>query len=173
MKISRSSLNPRRLIWNSDILSDKQRIQYYPPFWLLGIKVLELSPDWRHITIRLPQSWIATNVGGTLFGGFQACLADPIAAMSCSKVFPGYSIWTRKLTLDLREPGISDLELRFSFPESVEHEIKQQLTLKGRSTPEFKYGFFREDGQCCTEISASIAIRPLGYKKPKRPDNRR
>ncbi|SMG62693.1 conserved hypothetical protein, partial [methanotrophic bacterial endosymbiont of Bathymodiolus sp.] len=100
----------------------------------MRIKVLELSPDWRHIKIRLPHSWIATNIGGSLFGGFQACLADPIAAMACAKIFPDYRVWTRSLNLDFRAQGLSDLELRFQFTEEIEQQIRADLASKGRST---------------------------------------
>jgi hypothetical protein len=134
-------MNLRRLIWNSRWLTDKQRIEWYPGFWLMRLKVLEISPCWHTVRILLRHSWIATNAGGSLFGGFQACLADPIAAMSCAKLFPGYSVWTRSLHLDFR------------------HE--------GRSTPEFTYAFYQSDGALCTEIRARIAIRPKGYKAPK------
>ncbi|PKM12795.1 MAG: hypothetical protein CVV13_04090 [Gammaproteobacteria bacterium HGW-Gammaproteobacteria-3] len=160
-------MNLRRIIWNSNWLSDTQKIQWYPAFWLLRLRVLELPADWRTIRIMLPQSWIASNSGGSLFGGFQACLADPIAAMACVKVFPGYSVWTRSLHLDFIHEGLTDLELRFTLQPEQEAHIRQELADKGRSTPQFEYGFYQSDGSLCTLVKARIAIRPLGYKKTK------
>lgn len=157
-------MNLRQFIWHASWISDKRRIEWYPAFWLLRPKVLELSPCWREVRILLPHHWIATNPGGSLFGGFQACLADPIAAMSCMKVFPGYSVWTRSLHLDFKYEGLTDLELRFSFPKDLEQTIRRQLDEKGRSSPEFQYGYYLEDGSLCTNITAKIAIRPKGYK---------
>jgi len=157
-------LNLRRFIWNARCLSDKQRIEWYPAFWLLRPKVRELSPCWRKVRILLPQSWVATNTGGSMFGGFQACLADPIAAMSCIKVFPGYSVWTRSLSVDFKHEGLTDLELRFEMSAAQEQMIRLDLQQKGRSTPEFEYGFYQADGSLCTLIKARIAIRPKGYK---------
>lgn len=161
-------MNLRRLIWNTRWLSEKQRIKWFPGFWLLRIKILELSPCWRKVRILLPQSWIATNIGGSLFGGFQACLADPIAAMACLKVFPGYSVWTRSLHLDFRSEGKTDLELRFNLLPEQEASIRAELAQKGRSTPLFEYGFYLADGNLCTLIKARVAIRPKGYKKAKK-----
>lgn len=156
-------MNLRRLIWNANWLTDKQRIEWYPAFWLMRPKLLELSPCWRQVRILLPHSWVATNAGGSLFGGFQACLADPIAAMACIKVFPGYSVWTRSLHLDFRAEGLTDLELRFVMIPDQEQKIRQELKQKGRSTPEFEYGFYLANGTLCTVIKARIAIRPKGY----------
>jgi len=161
-------MNLRQFIWHSRFISDPKRIQWYPVFWLMRIKVIELSPDWRKIRIRLPQTWVSTNMGGSLFGGFQACLADPIAAMACAKLFPDYTVWTRSLTLDFLEQGTSDLELRFFLDPKQERTIVKELTEKNRSTPSFEYAFYKSNGKLCTTIKASIAIRPKGYKKPQR-----
>ncbi len=156
-------MNLRQFIWHSTWVSDKHKIEWFPGFWLLRPKVLELTPCWRKINILLPQSCIATNNGGSLFGGFQACLADPIAAMSCVKNFPGYSVWTRSLNLDFRAEGVTDLELRFKMTSEQAAEISSELKHKGRSTPEFKYGYYQQDGSLCTVIKARIAIRSKGY----------
>ena len=160
-------MNLRRFLWKTTLISDKKRIEWFPAFWLMRIKVLELSPDWRHIKIRLPHSWIATNIGGSLFGGFQACLADPIAAMACAKIFPDYRVWTRSLNLDFRAQGLSDLELRFQFTEEIEQQIRADLASKGRSTPLFEYGYYLADGTLCTLIQTRVAIRPAAYKPGK------
>ncbi len=155
----------RRFIWDTPLLSDKKRIEWFPAFWLMRIKVLDLSPDWRHIKVRLSHNWIATNRGGSLFGGFQACLADPIAAMACMKMFPGYAVWTRSLKLDFRQQGLTDLELRFTITPETEQKIRRELSSRGRSTPVFEYGYYQADNTLCTLIQASVAIRPSGYKK--------
>ena len=152
-------MNLRNFIWNTPLLSDQKKIEYLPFFWLMRIKVLELSPDWRFIKIRLPHSWIATNPGGSLFGGFQACLADPIAAMACKKIFPDYTVLTGSLQLDFKKQGRSDLDLIFHFPLETEQKIQADLTKKGRSTPVFEYAYYQQDGSLCTFIKAIIAIR--------------
>ena len=100
-----------------------------------------------------------------MFGGYQASLADPIAALACNELFPGYSVFTRGLRLDFRLPGNSDLELRFLFDAQTERQIAADLKRKGRSNPEFEYGLYRSDGSLCTLVQCRVAIRPLGYRK--------
>lgn len=87
-------------------LPDSRRLELYPPWWLMRIKVLVLENEWRHIRIRLPLTWISRNMGGSMFGGFQASLADPIAPLACSKVFPEYHVWTRHLSVDFVRPAL-------------------------------------------------------------------
>lgn len=142
-------------------------MELYPPWWLMRIKVLEISPDWRRVRIRLPLNVFSRNFGGTMFGGAQASLADPIAAIACARVLPGYSVWTRAMTLDFLHEGAGDLELRFSFDATLEAAIRAELAAEGRSTPRFEYGYYLTDGTCCTIVHNTVAIRAKGYRKPR------
>lgn len=155
-----------RLLRKLNFISPARRLALYPPFWLMRIKVLDLG-DWRRIRIRLPLTLLAKNPGGTMFGGYQAALADPIAAIACNELFPGYTVFTRKLELDFRLPGNSDMELRFDFDEGLESQIAEELAIKGRSDPVFEYGLYRQDGSLCTQVTCVVSMRPLGYSKPK------
>ncbi|MGF1546058.1 MAG: PaaI family thioesterase [Thiotrichales bacterium] len=144
-------------------LSAGRRLELFPPFWLMGVKVVEMADDWSRVRLHLPLNWRSRNLGGAMFGGFQASLADPIAALACARRFPEYDVWTRKLTLDFRRPGLGDLELRFEFPVGIETAIGEELRLHQRSDPRFEYGFFLADGTQCTAIHSTVAIRERGY----------
>jgi acyl-coenzyme A thioesterase PaaI-like protein len=138
----------------------RKDLEWYPPWWTLGIEILGSRTDWRHVRIRLPLGFFTRNLGGSMFGGAQANLADPIAAIACANLFTGYTVWTRALTMDFRSAGNSDLELRFDFDPELEERIRKELAIRGRSTPTFEYGYYRSDGVMCTHISATVAIRP-------------
>ncbi len=150
-------------------VSDARMLEWYPPFLWMRIKVLEMSNDWRTVRIRLPLNLISRNPGGVMFGGFQAALADPIAALACARVFPGYAAWTRSMSVEFDVGGRTDLELRFQFPPELEATIRADLARDGRATPQFEYGFFLTDGTRCTRILNTVAIRPRGYKKATTP----
>ena len=62
-------------------------------------------------------------------------LADPVPALACARVFPGYSVWTRSMLVDFELGGSTDLELRFAFPQDLENTIREQLARDGRATP--------------------------------------
>jgi len=146
-------------------LSYARRMELFPPFWLMGVKVLEWSEDNHRVRIKLPLTWKSKNMGGSMFGGYQASLADPIAPLACSRIFKGYDVWTRKLVVDLHKPGVSDLELRFDFLPEMEACIRSELENRGRSNPVFEYGYYLDDGTQCTNIHCTVAIRKSGYIK--------
>lgn len=159
-------MNPFRLLARLGLLSDRRRLELYPPFRQMRVRVLEFAPTGRRIRLRLPLTRLSRNPGGSMFGGYQAALADPVAPIACVRLFPGYSVWTRRLDVDFRHQGNTDLELRFEFPAQLEASIRRELEEQGRSTPTFSYAFYTADGNLCTEVRCTVAIRPKGYRKP-------
>jgi acyl-coenzyme A thioesterase PaaI-like protein len=153
----------------SGILSDARLLELYPPFLKMGIKVVEIADGWRDVRIRLPLNALSRNPGGVMFGGWQAALADPIAALACARVFPGYSVWTRAMTISFDHGGNSDLEMRFRLTPEQEADIRIELERDGRATPTFEYAYTRKDGVRCTVIRNTVAIRPKGYKRATTP----
>lgn len=148
-------------------VSPSRRLVWYPPFWHMSVKVLELSPDWRSTRLLLPLNGHNQNDGGGMFGGAYAALADPIPALVCNRVFPGHQLWTRTLRLDFRREGRSDMELRFVLSDQQEQAIREELARRGRATPAFEYGFYDNKGRLCVQVHNSVAIRPGDYR-PKR-----
>ena len=104
------------------------------------------------------------NPGGGMFGGAMACLADPIAALACNRVFPGHRVWTRELALDFSRESRTDMELRFVFGAEIEREIREQLHERGRATPAFEYTFFDTHDRVCATVRCRVAIRPADYR---------
>jgi acyl-coenzyme A thioesterase PaaI-like protein len=151
------------------LMSEARMLEMYPPFMLMSIKVLEIAEGWRLVRILLPLNALSRNPGGVMFGGYQAALADPIAALACARVFPGYSVWTRAMTISFDHGGNSDLEMRFSLTPHQESAIRIELERDGRATPTFEYGYVRADGVRCTVVRNTVAIRPRGYKRATTP----
>ena len=158
-----------RFVARSGVVPDAKLLEWYPPFRPMHIKVLEISDDWRTVRILLPLNATSRNPGGVMFGGWQAALADPVAALACARIFPGYSVWTRAMEISFEHGGNSDLEMRFSLTSAQEADIRLELERNGRSTPSFEYGYFRKDGVRCTVIRNTVAIRPRGYKRATSP----
>ena len=149
-----------RFIANLKFIPEGRRLELYPAFAMMRIKVLEIGDGWRRVRIRLPLNSVSRNPGGVMFGGWQAALADPIAALACARIFPGFSVWTRAMSVSFDHGGNSDLEMRFSLTPEQEAEIRMALDRDGRATPTFEYAYVRKDGVRCTVIRNTVAIRP-------------
>ncbi len=147
-------------------LSVRQRLEWFPPFFLMRVKVLELTDDWQTVRLHLPLNAFSRNMSNSMFGGYQAALADPIAALACAHRYPGHEVWTRAMHIDFVAEGNSNLELRFEFDAAIDQHIRDDLAARGRSTPQFEYGFYRQDDVLCSRIINTVAIRPKGYAAP-------
>ncbi len=164
-------MNVLRFMKSLRFLSPRKRLEWYPPFWLMRVKVLEMADDWSVVRLRLPLTAFSRNMGDSMFGGYQAAVADPIAALACLKRFPGHDVWTRAMHIDFVAAGNSDLELRFEFDVETDAQIRKELAARGRSTPSFEYAFFRQDGALCSRVVNTVAIRPEGYKPQNLSEN--
>ena len=143
-------------------LDHAKRLETFPPFASMGVRVVELSDDWRGLRVLLPLNERNRNPGGSMFGGAVAALADPIPALACNRLFPGHAVWTRILKVEFLRPGVADLELRFDFDTGIEEQVRNDLKSKGRSSPHFEFGFYLPDGELSAWVSNQVAIRPLG-----------
>jgi len=152
--------------------SPARRLEWYPPFRAMSVRVLELADDWRRVRILLPLNAFNRNPGGGMFGGAIAALADPIAALACDRVFPGHQVWTRAMHIDFRHEGRTDLELCFVFTDAQVEAIGAELAARGRATPTFEYGFHDQHGRCCAQVVNTVAIRPAGYRPRHRKEQR-
>jgi len=104
-----------------------------------------------------------------MFGGYQACVADPFPAIACGRIFPEYSSWTRAMSVDFQRGGVSDLTFKFDFSSQQEMEIRRDLEEKGRSTPTFECGFYDKENNLITKVTNVVAIRSRGYIKATTP----
>ncbi len=154
---------PTRILTKLAFLSDARRFAWYPPFWMMRPKIIEQAEDWTKVRIKLPLIWSSKNAAGNMFGGAQASLADPVPAIACMKNFPGYRVATKHLELEFLRVGNSDLMLHFDLSQEQMQQIRQGLAQHQRANPCFEMTYVREDGQVCTKIRNTIAIRPEGY----------
>jgi len=166
------TVNIFSLLKKLPFIPEKKFLEWYPPFFFMRVKVLEISNQGRFVRLKLPLTILSKNMGDSMFGGYQAAVADPIAAIACAKIFPGHEVWTRSQHIDFQHEGSSDLELRFELSEKMEHQIRDDLAQKGRSTPTFEYGFYRKDGVRCSKIINVVAIRPKGYQLRREVDKK-
>ena len=145
-------MNVLRILRSLRFLSPRQRLEWFPPFFLMRVKVLELADDWQIARLRLPLNAFSRNMGDSMFGGYQAALADPIAALACARRYPGHEVWTRAMHIDFVAEGTSDLELRFEFDPALDRQIREDVARR------FGLGWARQaQASDITEVSVSIS----------------
>ena len=95
-------------------------INLWPPFVGAGIHVLEISPDYRRITVRLRRGLLNRNYFGTHYGGSLFSMTDPFYALMLLHNLPrGYHVWDRAARIEFKTPGRSDVFAHFALTEAM------------------------------------------------------
>lgn len=111
-----TTLTPRRL---------RRLMNLWPPFLFAGIRVLDISDDWRHARVVLRKRWYNRNVVGTQFGGSLFAMTDPfwmILVMRC--LGRDYIVWDKAGAIEFVAPGRQDVHAEFHVDDALLDEIR-------------------------------------------------
>ena len=109
--------------WRNNLSSGwfKFFINIWPPFVGAGIKVSQISPDYRLVEVRIKQHWYNSNYVGTHFGGSMYAMTDPFYMLILIKnLGHDYIVWDKAAAIDFKKPGRGTLRAVFTFtPEDI------------------------------------------------------
>ena len=72
----------------------RRALDWYPPLRFAGVRVLEISDDWRHARVVLRRRWYNRNYVGTHFGGSLFAMTDPFwMILVLRSLGDGYIVW--------------------------------------------------------------------------------
>jgi len=109
-------MNPRRL---------RPLMNLWPPFLFAGIRVLEISDDWRRARVVLRRRWYNRNYVGTHFGGSLFSMTDPfwmLLTMQC--LGRDYVVWDKAGEIEFVAPGREDVYAEFHVDDAMLEEIR-------------------------------------------------
>lgn len=119
----------------------RRLMNIWPPFLAAGIRVREISPDYRYARVELRLGLLNRNYVGVHFGGSLFAMADPFLMLLYIKnMGPDYIVWDRAGRIEFLKPGrgtvvaefrISDEDLARARRETesgrpwlVDHEVE-------------------------------------------------
>ncbi len=109
-------MSPKRLkLW----------VNWWPPFLFGGVRLLDISDDWRSARVRLKLRWYNRNYVGTQFGGLLFAMTDPywmIMVMEC--LGPDYIVWDKAAKIEFISPGRSDVYAQFQVRDQDLDELR-------------------------------------------------
>ena len=100
-------------------------LNLYPPLLFAGIRVLEISDDWRRARVVLRRRWYNRNYVGTHFGGSLFAMTDPfwmILTLRC--LGSDYIVWDKAAEIEFVAPGREDVYVEFHVDEAMLEEIR-------------------------------------------------
>ena len=137
-----------------------RKINWYPPYLGMGIRVKDYSEDFTRFDVELRARWYNRNLFGTHFGGALYAMADPffvfIVTMGLGK---HYIVWDKSASIEFLRPATGTISGVFEISPERLAEIKADVDARGRNTYHFELDLTDESGQAVARVSKEIYVR--------------
>ena len=144
-------------------------INLWPPFLFAGIKITELSPDFKHCRVVLKHRSFTKNLNGTQYGGSLFAMSDPIYSLMLICILgKRYHVWDKMAEIEFKKPGKTDIVLNCTVSDQM-LELIYQKTIGGN-----KFLYVTKDSLYDTmgnEVASVIRTLYIRLKAEYRPIN--
>jgi acyl-coenzyme A thioesterase PaaI-like protein len=139
----------------------------YPALFFTGIRITEITPDWRTIQVRLGGLLSITPMGAP-FGGTLFTMCDPWFMMILVHHFgPEFKIWDKSATIHFRKRGKGTLNATFTISEEELLAIRETVMREGESNPVFSTQILNAEGEVIADVHKTIYIALRRQNKQK------
>ena len=145
---------------NSRFGSLIRKINWYPPYLGMGIRVRAYAADFTRFEVELRARWYNRNLFGTHFGGALYAMSDPffvfIVTMNLGK---GYIVWDKSAAIVFLKPAKGTILGIFEIGRERLREIRADVDRLGKNTYHFEADLVDEAGQVVARVNKEIYVR--------------
>ncbi|ANO49862.1 DUF4442 domain-containing protein [Woeseia oceani] len=145
-----------------------RKINLYPPFLGMGIKVRSSNNDFTRFEVELRARWYNRNLFGTHFGGSLYAMSDPffvfIVTMNLGN---GYIVWDKSAAIDFLKPAKGTITGIFEVSVERLQEIRAEVDQLGKSTYHFEADLIDENGRTVARVSKEVYVRSKAHSSHK------
>lgn len=133
---------------------------FWPPFLFTGIKITEVSEDYRHVKVKLKLRFWNANYVGTQYGGSIFSMSDPFyMVMLIRNLGQKYTVWDKSAHITYLKPGKTDLFAEFNLTEEDLASIRLTLETEKSMLWNRKVEIKDANGAMIAEVAKEIYIR--------------
>ncbi|MGF6594854.1 DUF4442 domain-containing protein [Pseudomonas vranovensis] len=141
----------RRLRWLLNI---------YPPYLGAGIRVLSVSPDLRHIRVRMGLRWFNRNYVGTQFGGSLYSMVDPFYMLMLMELLGReYIVWDKAASIDFVSPGKGPVFADLRIDDALLEDIRQHTAGGKKYLPRLQVDIRDAAGELVARVDKTLYVR--------------
>lgn len=143
----------------------EKMINFYGPFVGAGVKLVEMSDDFRYAKVEMPLRFYNRNYMGTQFGGSLYAMVDPwYMLMLIKNLGPDYIVWDKAATINFRKPGRSTVRAEFRLNDEILDEVRKKVDQHVKFDQHFLVQIFDEDGTLIADVDKVVYIRKKSEK---------
>lgn len=146
----------------------KWLLNAWPPFFFSGIRIRDISADYRSARVDLLWRPWTRNINNSQFGGSLFAMTDPIFALLLygSLGIERYVIWDKSADIDFISPGIGRLTAEFHMDDADVQRIKQATEQGAPYFPEFEIHIKDQSGQLVSTLKRRLYVRLRPQYRP-------
>ena len=135
-------------------------LNWWPPFLFAGIRVPEISDDWRHARVVLKRHWYNRNFVGTHFGGSLFAMTDPFwMIMTLHRLGDGYIVWDQSAEIEFVEATKAPVYAEFALDEATIDEIRAATAGGEKYLRWFETEVRTAGGQTVARVRKQVYVR--------------
>ncbi|HEX6590902.1 MAG TPA: DUF4442 domain-containing protein [Moraxellaceae bacterium] len=140
------------------------RINLYPPFLGMGVRVKHISADFREIDVAMGLHWFNRNYVGTQFGGSLYTMTDPFYMLMLIQILGrDYVVWDQAASIDFISPGKGRVWARFRLSEEETERLRREAESGAPLRPVYTVDITDDAGTLVARVQKTLYIRK---KKP-------
>ena len=102
-------------------------INFWPPMFGAGIRVMHVSPDLKLLKVGLPLRFYNRNGVGTHFGGSLYAMTDPFyMIMLIHQIGKDHVVWDKEATINFVKPGRGLVTAQFELTDDIVNKIVEK-----------------------------------------------
>lgn len=135
-------------------------INLWPPFFFSGIKLTELSDDWRHARVELRLRPWNRNYVGTQFGGSLFAMTDPFwMLLILHQLGREYVVWDRAAEIVFERPGRGHVSATFDVTPEIVAELRSAAASGQKVLRWYETEVRAADGSVVARVRKQIYVR--------------
>lgn len=138
----------------------RQTFNLWPPFLLTGIKIEQLSADYRYVRVKLKSRPWTRNINGTQFGGSMFAMTDPIyTTLIMANLGHQYYVWDKSAEIIFHQPGRGAVWFEAVLSDAWLEEIKVQTATGAKFFPQVVSRIVDARGGLVAEVRRTLYVR--------------
>jgi hypothetical protein len=138
----------------------RRLLNLWPPFRGAGIRVREISADFRTATVELRANLFNRNYVGSHFGGSLYAMTDPFfMIMMMKNLGREYIVWDKAGAVRYLKPARGTVTARFTLDEAAVAEARAKTEAGAKHEPSFRVDIVDADGIVVADVEKTLYIR--------------
>ncbi|MBA1201549.1 DUF4442 domain-containing protein [Pseudomonas capeferrum] len=135
-------------------------LNIYPPYLGAGIRVQHISPDMRHVKVRMKLTRWNRNYVGTQFGGSLYSMVDPFyMLLLMEQLGRDYIVWDKAASIDFIAPGKGPVFAEFHIDDDLLEDIRRQTASGKKCLPRLQVDIRDAAGELVARVDKTLYVR--------------